>query len=285
MTSGITEARLNQIWPVRSDRLWCFSHVKNGESSLEMMIKSWDSCAPFKKVILVDTATTDKTEQIAKDMGCETGPLEWRHDYAYAKNRCIAKGVELGMKAGDFMLFNGDDMEIQCGDAIKTHVADQSQYAAQFHLPEHGYKYLLRTRLLMCRYHNDVYWQRPVHEEIYPSLYRMLLVGVKFVPEIEPKIIGTIMHYGHTIDKERLAEKTDYYKKLWLLGYESQMQLYEGVLAKVIYNVRHGEIKTPEQLEHFVNMAIRHEIVDDPSGFTDKLNDMFCAEMMGENGE
>lgn len=203
----LAQFQADQLWPHKSNRVFFLTHVKDGGKALARCL---DSVKHLAKdiVVLVDDRTTDNTREVAHDYVAYQEDFTWRHSFSYAKNLCLQVAMDkVGLKYGDWVLFMGDDFELQphTVDEIKEFVKNPLNFFAQFWVPEFspvdGEKVVSRKRKLLWRHHPMIYWEKSVHEEAVYSAYRMSGQGIPF-GDIEwkefPTLGGTngMIHYG-----------------------------------------------------------------------------------------
>ncbi len=85
--------------------------VKNEEKSLPISLKSVEGIAD--ELIIVDTGSTDKTEEVAKEHGANVYKKKWRNDFSEVRNFAIEKAK------GKWILILDADESILEGDAEK----------------------------------------------------------------------------------------------------------------------------------------------------------------------
>ena len=83
----------------RKPRLSVCMIVKNEERFLGQCLASVKDIAD--EVIVIDTGSTDRTIEIAREHGAQVGHFEWCNDFAAARNASIAPAT------GDWILFLG----------------------------------------------------------------------------------------------------------------------------------------------------------------------------------
>lgn len=198
----LTQERADQLYPYKSDKIWFFMHAYNEEDCIARCLNSVKDIA-YKMVVLIDSRTTDKTREIAENCGAITFQFKWIHSFAWAKNMCLQKGMELGLQYGDWVLFMGADFELQNIDL--EFVKDPLNFFGQFEVPEfhlEGEEYVSRRRKLLWRHHQFIYWERLVHEEAIYSAYRMTGLGIIFGTAAykDFPIVGEMLHYGFKED-------------------------------------------------------------------------------------
>jgi glycosyltransferase involved in cell wall biosynthesis len=83
--------------PNRKPRLSVCMIVKNEERFLGQCLASVKDIAD--ELIVIDTGSTDRTVEIAREHGAHVGHFEWCNDFAAARNASIAPAT------GDWILF------------------------------------------------------------------------------------------------------------------------------------------------------------------------------------
>ena len=90
--------------PNRKPRLSVCMIVKNEERFLGQCLASVKDIAD--ELIVIDTGSTDRTVEIAREHGAQVGNFEWCNDFAAARNASIAPAT------GDWILFLDADEEL-----------------------------------------------------------------------------------------------------------------------------------------------------------------------------
>ena len=85
--------------------------VKNEESNIEKAL-SWAKGVVFEQIV-VDTGSTDRTIEIAEQMGAKVYHFEWKDDFSAARNYAIDKAV------GDWLIILDADEYFPPGEAEK----------------------------------------------------------------------------------------------------------------------------------------------------------------------
>lgn len=215
----LTEKQAAQLYPERSEKIYFLTHTLNGGDALRRCLKSVVDLTENTWVL-----GDDRSEVPTKDM-CDS-LFEWKHSFSYAKNLCLQYAMDhAGLKYGDWVLFMGDDFELQehTIPEIKEFVKDPLNFFAQFWVPEYSpdpkAKVVTRKRKLLWRHHPMIYWEKSVHEEAVYSAYRLTGMGIPF-GDIEwkdfPVLGGTngMLHYGFHEDG---GEHGEYF--WWKKGY------------------------------------------------------------------
>lgn len=77
--------------------------VKNEEKNLNRLLDSVEGC--MDEIVLIDTGSTDKTVEIAKERGCEVYHFEWVDSFCKARNFAFSKATK------DYIIWlDGDDV-------------------------------------------------------------------------------------------------------------------------------------------------------------------------------
>ena len=96
--------------PNRKPRLSVCMIVKNEERFLGQCLASVKDIAD--ELIVIDTGSTDRTIEIAREHGAQVGHFEWCNDFAAARNASIAPAT------GDWILFLDADEELSARENI-----------------------------------------------------------------------------------------------------------------------------------------------------------------------
>jgi glycosyltransferase involved in cell wall biosynthesis len=106
--------------PNRKPRLSVCMIVKNEERFLGQCLASVKGLAD--ELIVIDTGSTDRTVEIAREHGAQVGHFEWCDDFAAARNASIAPAT------GDWILFLDADEELSPKDkAGLPHLLNRSE--------------------------------------------------------------------------------------------------------------------------------------------------------------
>ncbi|MFB2939481.1 tetratricopeptide repeat protein [Aerosakkonemataceae cyanobacterium BLCC-F154] len=164
--------------------------AKNESTSLPNCLKSVQNVVD--EIIVLDTGSTDKTPEIAKDLGAEVYHFQWCNDFSAARNEAL-KYVQ-----GDWVLV------LDADEVLKPEIVPQlKQVIQQPHLlvvnlvrEEVGAKqapYSLVSRLF--RKHPEVYFSRPYHAMIDDSVSLLLEKEPQW--QIASLSDVAILHYGY----------------------------------------------------------------------------------------
>ena len=97
--------------PNRKPRLSVCMIVKNEERFLGQCLASVKDIAD--ELIVIDTGSTDRTVEIAREHGAQVGHFEWCNDFAAARNASIAPAT------GDWILFLDADEELSPTEKVE----------------------------------------------------------------------------------------------------------------------------------------------------------------------
>ena len=113
--------------PNRKPRLSVCMIVKNEERFLGQCLASVKDIAD--ELIVIDTGSTDRTVEIAREHGAQVGYFEWCNDFAAARNASIAPAT------GDWILFLDADEELSSAEKQNHPVLLDSDNVALIRLP------------------------------------------------------------------------------------------------------------------------------------------------------
>ncbi|HEX7569799.1 MAG TPA: glycosyltransferase [Verrucomicrobiae bacterium] len=193
------------LHPPSSPRLSVCLVVKNEEKFLAQCLKSVRGLAA--QIIVVDTGSTDRTVEIAKEFGAEIYSFPWCDDFAAARNAALEHAT------GDWILTLDADEELPAAQHSAL-LADLKKADALAHrLPlvnagqNDGRSFVPR----LFRNAPGVYYFGRVHEQVFPSLLpHCKNWGLKTA-------LGTaeILHHGYT--KEMVRDRNKIGRNLKLL--------------------------------------------------------------------
>lgn len=258
----ITQEMIQELWPNRSSKIYFMSHFKNEEHSAERLIRSVLQVPNVEKVlILLDDSTTDDTETVLRYMQLTfKGKVFYRkfkfqNNFAMAKNECLLYAMEHGLRQGDWCWVLGGDMYVPKNTANKIfeYTSDDRRVIGRFTIPEfhplknHSKWWVralffwlqpkTRPRLLLWRHRPDIDWDHFefVHENMFPSIYRLTHMGDFFAAHHGIKNVGTIYHYGqHEDSPEEKKYKIYKYATLWQLWRLVQIYSLKGGYQEVL---------------------------------------------------
>lgn len=193
--------------------------AKNEEQLLRDCLQSVKDFAG--QIIFVDTGSTDKTKEIAKEEGAEVYDFEWNDDFSAARNFANEKA-----KGSWILVLDADEvLAEESKEKIKQLVEDKNEVAYEITIrtycnkPEHqdwkplkephnsfnGYYDLDVTRLF--KNDKEIFFSGKVHETIHDSLKRL---GRK------PKRVDVLIHHYEFLKPEGDVDKkkTSYYDLL-----------------------------------------------------------------------
>lgn len=195
--------------------------AKNEAHCIATMLQSTRGLV--SEVVVVDTGSTDGTQEIAAAFGARVEQFEWCDDFAAARNASLALATQ------PWVLVLDADEELSSGssdvvpklitatpraysleryhfctrpDAVSTAVVtpDMPGYArgARAYYKTHDIRLFPKTR--------EIYFAGAVHESVEDSLYS---VGISW-----ERCPAVIYHYGHLVSDNRKWEKARQYLEL-----------------------------------------------------------------------
>ena len=192
--------------PNRKPRLSVCMIVKNEERFLGQCLASVKDIAD--ELIVIDTGSTDRTIEIAREHGAQVGHFEWCNDFAAARNASIAPAT------GDWILFLDADEELSPTEKQNLPALLNSNNVALIRLPLiNTHQGPISKSILPRLYRNipTIQFQGCVHEGVYTAL---LKVSKEWQMEIS---VGDllILHHGYTA--EVITEKNKVQRNYELL--------------------------------------------------------------------
>lgn len=202
--------------------------AKNEEKNINRLLDSVEGC--FDEIILVDTGSTDKTVEIAKERGCQVHLFDWVNDFSKARNYAFSKCSK------DFIMWlDLDDVLVNKDGFIHwkksaLQFADYFLATYNYALNEKGEAVCSFVRERVFRRSIYPQWRYPIHEGI------MMMAG--WMPDRVP---STVWHVNHLRDSEDI--KADKSRNISIFedlkrrgeGWDGRLQFY---YAKELYEAQ-----------------------------------------------
>ena len=179
--------------------------VKNEERFIAQCLKSVRDVA--QQIVVVDTGSTDRTVEIAKEFGAEVHSFTWCDDFSAARNAALEHAT------GDWVLALDADEELSAKDQDSLRKAMSDASVMAWRLPivdigreKDGCSYVPR----LFRNGPGLFYLGRVHEQVFSSIeVRRLEWG------LENKIgNATLIHHGYTQELVRDRNKIERNLKL-----------------------------------------------------------------------
>ncbi|GAB4558535.1 MAG: hypothetical protein Kow0047_03670 [Anaerolineae bacterium] len=169
--------------------------VRNEEANLPRCLRSLQDLAT--QLVIVDTGSTDRTIEIAREAGAEVHHFEWCDDFAAARNESLRHA------RGEWILWMDADDELpprsvaQIKRAVVSGLGDAYNFQVASPLPDGNEDVVAHIRLfkngLGIRFHGRI------HEMVYPSIV-----------SLQARLVDTdiqVIHHGYERDAELLRSK------------------------------------------------------------------------------
>ena len=179
--------------------------AKNEEKFLAQCLRSIQPLA--QQIVVVDTGSTDRTAEIAREFGAEVRDFAWCDDFSAARNAALERAT------GDWILMLDADEELPADQHAKLLAEIKNSTAIGFRLPlvNHGQEadgpsFVPR----LFRNAPGVHFHGRIHEQVFPSL---VALGKNWVLGTA---LGTaqILHHGYTPEMVRDRNKIERNLKL-----------------------------------------------------------------------
>jgi glycosyltransferase involved in cell wall biosynthesis len=203
--------------------------VRNEEGNLEYCLGS--VAGLFDEIVVVDTGSTDRTIEIAREFGARVFDFVWVDDFAAARNAALARAT------GDYAFWlDADDVidspereklralldELRPCDGIANSGPHSGPYECAYVIRcscdpgpngDGGQTVVVHIRLFPLR--EDVRWSYRVHEQILPALRRANVtvrwtdITVRHTGYTDPALRERKLQRDSKILEEDLAERPD----------------------------------------------------------------------------
>ena len=181
--------------------------VKNEAANLAQCLTSVKDLVD--EMVILDTGSSDRTLEIAKEFGVITASQEWGDDFAAARNEALK------LVTGDWVLvLDGDEVfNINAIKDLKSAIAQENTLVVNLIRHEIGASqspYSAVSRLF--RNHPAIKFSRPYHETIDDSVLELLKQEPHW--NIVELPIVSILHSGYTPESLQTKDKANRAKSL-----------------------------------------------------------------------
>ncbi len=196
--------------------------VKNEEGNLPRWLECAKSLAD--EIVVVDTGSTDRTVELARDAGASVYSFEWRKDFSAAKNFALRKAK------GDWIVFLDADEYFREEDIpqVRVHIKifDMEKRAAGFLCPlvnidvDRGDAIMFETvALRVFRRHPDIRYHGKIHEMLKAQGDKWQVVSVDDVRILHTGYSSGILHRKLERNLEILLKERARRGELWSDAY------------------------------------------------------------------
>lgn len=166
--------------------------VRNEESSLPRSLRSVRAVAG--EIVVADTGSTDRTEQIAKDFGAVVCHFPWCEDFSAARNFAVSQA------RGDWIFWLDADEELlpDSTDELRSSIAHADALAyfvrrQDLQRADRLEDYTMMWQLRLFRRRDDLRFLGRCHPDFHPDIDE---VARKAGLQVYPSAI-TLRHYGY----------------------------------------------------------------------------------------
>jgi GT2 family glycosyltransferase len=187
--------------------------AKNEEQNLDRCLASARPVA--HQIIVVDTGSTDRTVEIAKQHGAEVYSFAWGDDFSAARNAALEHAT------GDWVLSLDADEELPAEShaALRAHLRDATAIAFRLPLVDAGQEAEGRSFVpRLFRNAPGLFWTGRVHEQVFGSVE-----ALRKQWQLENKLgAATIRHHGYSTGPAQQQAKSERNRKLLERALEEQ---------------------------------------------------------------
>lgn len=166
--------------------------ARNEQSSLPRAIASVRSVAD--EIVVADTGSTDRTVEVAKELGAIVRHFPWCDDFSAARNFAIRQA------RGDWIFWLDSDEELLTESADELRASIVREDALAFFIRRQDLKradrldyYTMMWQLRLFRRREDLIYRGRCHPEFHPTIYE---IEAKTGLNVYPSTI-TMRHYGY----------------------------------------------------------------------------------------
>ena len=171
--------------------------VKNEEWIIGKTLPSLVKC--LDEVVVVDTGSTDRTPDLARELGAKVSNFKWIDDFAAARNESLKQAT------GDWILWIDADEYLKEEDLLKLKEylskAEADSYQLELRECKPGEFEFTNVyfRVKLFRNRKGFHFERPINEQVADG--KGDFVGGKVIPEV------AIYHWGSRVGAEKKQQK------------------------------------------------------------------------------
>ncbi|MBI1178019.1 glycosyltransferase [bacterium] len=160
-----TKTEFSPLPPTREPQLSVCLITKNEEKFLDQCLRSIKDIA--QQIVVMDTGSTDRTVDIAKQHGAEVHSVTWCDDFSAARNAALEKAT------GDWVLVLDADEELAPDSKAALRIAMQTPNTIGWRLPIIDVGHEAEGRTFVARLFRNapgLFYVSRVHEQVFSSV-------------------------------------------------------------------------------------------------------------------
>ncbi len=259
--------------------------ARNEESSLPRALQSVRAVAG--EIIVADTGSTDRTEQVAKDFGAIVCHFPWCEDFSAARNFAISQA------RGDWIFWLDADEELLPDSVNELRSCLAREEALAFHVRRQDLEradrldhYTMMWQLRLFRRRDDLRFQGRCHPHFHPDIYEIerktglqvcfssvALRHYGYVGELRPAKLRRGARLMELELRERpgqLYYLIEYGRTILRLGDDGGHEILAQAIAQILPETHQEQAPTPmvaRLLEYVLELPAERL----PAGFTMEL--------------
>ena len=216
--------------------------VKNEEKYLADCLASVKDVVD--EIVLVDTGSTDRTIEIAKEYGAKTFYFDWVNDFSAARN------YALDNSSGDWILYLDADERLSSGSKAELRrltkgIKKEAYFCIVDNIDEIGHRAALMAYPRLFPNKKELRFEGAIHEQIEPALLR----NHYQIKNAEIKII----HLGYNVEKDEMGLKAKRNLEILMAEYQRTKSSYYAYQLGQTY----GLLNKPEEAVFYFGESLK----------------------------
>lgn len=180
--------------------------AKNEENYIQKSIEKVKELINPKEILVVDTGSTDKTQEIAFKMGARVETYKWVDDFSKARNKALK------MAKNDMILFLDAD-EIPCQVDMSELIKRMKQYPSAIgRIKRKNLCFNDQNEKVIVDDFTERLFDRRLYK--YEDAVHEQVVSIRKQEMYVYPIPLIVNHYGYLQSREKLKEKAEYYNSI-----------------------------------------------------------------------